>query len=150
MRLLLILSVFAVSAYATVSSDVVASYLDSLGATYDQAENAFLLYVVEGDEEPWPFFYIEISDRDEACYMVGFTPGVLPATGEARIAGLEVLSDLNWNYTFVKFSADPETGEVSVSYTFSTENGVGFEAFSAMMYVMIATVQENLEVLSDL
>jgi len=150
MKLLLILSLFAVSAYATVSSELVASYLDSLGATYEQDENAFLLYVVEDGEESWPFFYIEISDRDEACYMVGFTPGILPATGEARAAGLETLADLNWNYTFVKFAADPESGEITVSYTFSTENGMGYDAFSAMIYVLIATVQENLEVLTDL
>jgi hypothetical protein len=150
MKLLLILSLFAVSAYATVSSELVASYLDSLGASYEQDENAFLLYVAEEGEEHWPFFYLEISESDEACYMVAFTPGILPATGDARVAGLETLTELNWNYTFVKFLADPESGEVTVTYTFSTENGMGFDAFSVMMYVLIATVQENIEVLANL
>ncbi len=147
---LLFTGLVAFTASATVSPDLVATYLDSLEATYERQENAFLLYIEEEGEDPWPFFYIETSDPDEACYMVAFTPGVLPASGEERIAGLEALARMNWEYTFVKFMAEPETGEISVIYTFSVENGMGFDAFSAMLYVMIGTVQENLEALADI
>ena len=87
---------------------------------------------------------------DEACYLIGFTPGVVPEAGEARAAALEVLTQLNWEYTFVKFIADPETGEVSVSYAFSTENGMGYDAFAAMVYVVLGTVQENIDILADM
>ena len=138
------------TASATVSPDLVATYLDSLDATYDRQDNAFLLYIEEENEEPWAFAYIETSDPDEACYMVAFTPGILPSSGEERIAGLETLVRLNWEYTFVKFIADPDTGEISLMYTFSVENGMGFDAFAAMLYVMIGTVQENVEVLADI
>jgi hypothetical protein len=147
---LLVTGLVCMAATATVSPELVATYLDSLGASYEQQDNAFLLYIEEEGQDPWAFAYIETSDADEACYMVAFTPGVLPESGEERVAGLETLARLNWEYTFVKFMADPDTGEISVMYTFSVENGMGFDAFAAMMYVLIGTVQENLDVLSDI
>jgi hypothetical protein len=147
---LLVTGLVCMTATATVSPELVATYLDSLGASYEQQDNAFLLYIEEEGQDPWAFAYIETSDADEACYMVAFTPGVLPASGEERVAGLETLARLNWEYTFVKFMADPDTGEISVMYTFSVENGMGFDAFAAMMYVLVGTVQENLDVLADI
>ncbi len=52
-------------------------------------------------------------------------------------------AELNATYPFVKFEHDVTTGEVICTYTFSTENGVGIEAFSAMLQVIFGTIDET-------
>jgi hypothetical protein len=96
-----------------------------------------------GLRRTFAIFYIEVNAEMDACFMAGPTPGVVPASGEGRSAALELMADLNSTYPFVKFEADPTSGEIMCTYTFSTENGVGFEAFAAMISVIFSTIEET-------
>jgi len=51
---------------------------------------------------------------------------------------LTALMDLNWKLNVGKFEWDKNDGEVRYSYTFTTENGVGFEAFEAIFSTLLS------------
>jgi hypothetical protein len=140
---LLILAAASVS-FAALSTSTVAGYLDQLGAQYEEEDGAFWLLAQDSlSEESFPIFYIEVNASMEACFMAGPTPGLVPESGAGRAAAFEKLAELNATYPFVKFEQDLTTGEVICTYTFSTENGVGLEAFSAMLQVIFGTIDET-------
>ncbi len=145
MKYAAMLAVFASSmAFAVVAPESVAGYLDQINATYEQEGDVF--FITQTDEttgDAYAIFYIEVNAEMEACFMAGPTPGVVPSEGAGRLAALELMSDLNSSYPFVKFEADPSTGEIMCTYTFSTENGMGFEAFAAMVSVIFSTIEET-------
>ncbi len=131
-------------AFAVVTPQTIAGYLDQINATYENEGDVF--FITQEDEasgERFAIFYIEVNAEMDACFMAGPTPGVVPASGEGRSAALELMADLNSTYPFVKFEADPTSGEIMCTYTFSTENGVGFEAFAAMISVIFSTIEET-------
>lgn len=145
MKYAMMIAAAAVSlASAAVSPRTIAGYLDDINAVYQQEGDVF--FIIQSDEETgdvYAIFYIEVNEMMEACFMAGPTPGLVPASGAGRVAALELLSTLNSTYPFVKFEADPSTGEVMCTYTFSTENGLGFEAFTAMISVIFSTIEET-------
>ena len=53
------------------------------------------------------------------------------------------MAELNATYPFIKFEHDLSTGEIICTYTFSTENGVGIEAFAAMLQVVFGSIDET-------
>ncbi|MBN1434115.1 YbjN domain-containing protein [Candidatus Fermentibacterales bacterium] len=136
------------SCLAEISSDVVQGYLDQMGILYDRVENEFMILMEDEQGEQWPVMYIGVEPDIDACYLAVFTPAVVPESGQERYDALETIMELNWSSLFGKFEVNPETGEVSVSYIFSTENGMGYEAFEAILGVLFGTVDENMEVLS--
>ncbi len=145
------LTISAVS-FAEISADVVAGYLDQLGEEmiYDRSDNEFMLLATTQDSTQVPYMYILVDPEMEGCLLVALTPGIVPESGEERTAALETLARLNWDNTWVKFTNDPETGEVSAMYTFSTENGLGYESFSVMINLLLGTVDKNWETLSSI
>lgn len=52
---------------------------------------------------------------------------------------LRALMEKNWAMNFGKFEWDPSDGEVRLSFSFSTENGVGYEAFQAIVVTLFKT-----------
>ena len=145
------MGVFAAVSFAAVSPTTVAGYLDQMGAAYEEEEGVFWLLAEDSlSGESFPVFYIELNAPMEACFMAGPTPGIVPATGVGRVAALEKIAELNAVYPFVKFEHDLTTGEIICTYTFSTENGLGFEAFSAMLQVVFGTIDETAMELASL
>jgi hypothetical protein len=136
---------------AEISGQVVVEYLDSLEVSYDVAETGteFMLYAETETGDQWPFIYIQVDSIANACYIEAMTPAIIPESGPERDLALETIAQLNWDHPFSKFNVNPETGEISVSYTFSTESGLGFDSFATMVFVLVSTVQENAETLSD-
>jgi len=58
----------------------------------------------------------------------------------------EILAQLmqeNWRLNIGKFEWDKSDGEVRFSYCFSTENGIGFEAFKAVISTLVKTADER-------
>jgi len=49
---------------------------------------------------------------------------------------LRTLMDYNWRVNIGKFEWDKSDGEVRFSHVFTTENGLGFEAFEAMYFAL--------------
>lgn len=141
--ILLVLAIVTAS-FAALSTTTVASYLDQLGAAYEEEDGAFWLLAEDSlSGEAFPIFYIEVNASLEACFMAGPTPGLVPASGAARAVAFAKLAELNASYPFVKFEHDVSSGEIICTYTFSTENGVGLEAFSAMLQVIFGTMDET-------
>ena len=130
--------------FAALSTTTVAGYLDELGAAYEEEEGTFWLLAEDSlSGETFPIFYIEVNTPMEACFLAGPTPGLVPASGAGRAAAFAKLAELNASYPFVKFEHDITTGEVICTYTFSTENGIGIEAFSAILQVIFGTIDET-------
>jgi molybdenum cofactor biosynthesis enzyme len=50
--------------------------------------------------------------------------------------------EYNWRVNVGKFEWDKSDGEVRYSYTFTTETGVGFEAFEAIVVTLLKTADE--------
>lgn len=140
----LFLGLFAVASFAAVSSTTIAGYLDEMGALYEEEEGVFWLLAEDSlSGESFPIFYIEVNAPMEACFMAGPTPGMVPESGAGRAAAFEKMAELNATYPFVKFEHDMSTGEIICTYTFSTENGMGLEAFAAMLQVIFGTIDET-------
>jgi hypothetical protein len=149
--MLVLLGITALS-FAEVSGDMVAGYLDRIGEdlAYEREENEFILLVSTADSSQVPYMYILVDPEMDGCLLVALTPGIVPESGAERTAALETLAQLNWNNTWVKFTNDPETGEVTAMYTFTTENGLGYESFTIMINLLLGTVDENWEILSTI
>lgn len=147
--LFILLGITAVS-FAEVSGDMVAGYLDRIGEdmVYERVENEFILLATTADSSQIPYMYILVDSEMEGCLLVALTPGIVPESGAERTAALETLAQLNWNNTWVKFASDTETGEVTAMYTFSTEDGLGYDSFAVMLNLLLGTVDENWEILS--
>ena len=151
-HIILALLVLTTISFAEVSGDIISGYLDQIGEEliYERVENEFMLLAETEDGSQIPYMYILADPEMEGCLLVALTPGVVPASGAERTAALETISQLNWNNTWVKFAIDPEMGDVSAMYTFSTENGLGYESFAVMLNLLLGTVDENWEVLSNI
>ncbi|MCD4702348.1 MAG: YbjN domain-containing protein [Candidatus Aegiribacteria sp.] len=151
-NVILLLSVLAAVSFAEISGDIVAGYLDQIGEdlVYERVDGEFMLLAETEDGSQIPYMYILADPEMEGCLLVALTPGIVPESGAERTAALEVVSQLNWNNTWVKFAIDPEMGDVSAMYTFSTENGLGYESFAVMLNLLLGTVDENWEVLSNI
>jgi len=151
-KAILVIAVITAVSLAEVSGDTVAGYLDQIGeeVVYERAENEFMLLATTESGAQIPYMYILVDPEMEGCLLVALTPGIVPESGAERASALETLVQLNWNNTWIKFASDPETGEVSAMYSFSTENGLGYESFSVMLSLLLGTVDENWEILSNL
>lgn len=149
---ILALSVLTAISFAGVSGDIVEGYLDQIGEdlVYERAENEFMLLAETEDGSQIPYMYILVDPEMEGCLLVALTPGIVPESGAERAAALEVVTQLNWDNTWVKFVMDPETGDVSAMYTFSTEDGLGYDSFAVMLNLLLGTVDENWETLLDI
>jgi len=148
-HIILALLVLTAISFAEVSGDIIGGYLDQIGEEliYERVENEFMLLAETEDGSQIPYMYILADPEMEGCLLVALTPGIVPASGAERTAALETIAQLNWNNTWVKFAIDPETGDVSAMYTFSTENGLGYDSFAVMLNLLLGTVDENWEIL---
>ena len=149
---ILVLAVLTSISFAGISGDIVEGYLDQIGGDliYERAENEFMLLANTEDRSQIPYMYILVDPEMEGCLLVALTPGMVPESGTERAAALEVIAQLNWDNTWVKFVSDPETGDVSAMYTFSTENGLGYDSFAVMLNLLLGTVDENWDTLLDI
>ncbi len=148
-HVILALLVLTAISFAEVSGDIIEGYLDQISEDliYERVDNEFMLLAETEDESQIPYMYILADPEMEGCLLVALTPGIVPASGAERTAALETIAQLNWNNTWVKFAMDPETGDVSAMYTFSTENGLGYDSFAVMLNLLLGTVDENWETL---
>jgi hypothetical protein len=63
---------------------------------------------------------------------------------------LQTLMEKNWHLNIGRYEWDPSDGEVRLSYTVSTENGIGFETFKAITKTLLITGNQNWPELSCL
>lgn len=147
--IILVLLVLTAISFAEVSGDLIEEYLGQIGdnLVYERVENEFMLLAETEDGSQIPYMYILADPEMEGCLLVALTPGIVPESGAERTAALETIVQLNWDNTWIKFAVDPETGDVSAMYTFSTEDGLGYESFAVMLNLLLGTVDENWDTL---
>jgi len=81
-----------------------------------------------------------VIDTKRAVVYVFLNRYLMVPDGSAnRNAVLRELMKKNWDLNIGKFEWDPSDGEVRYSYCFTTENGVGFEAFRAIVATLLAS-----------
>ena len=147
--IILVLLVLTAISFAEISGDIIEEYLDQIGEelVYERVDNEFMLLAETEDGSQIPYMYILADPEMEGCLLVALTPGIIPESGAGRTAALETIAQLNWDNTWIKFTADPETGDVSAMYTFSTEDGLGYESFAVMLNLLLGTVDKNWDTL---
>lgn len=80
---------------------------------------------------------IVIDAEKELVYMFLNRYLVAPQDHPKLREILQALMDYNWRVNVGKLEWDKSDGEVRFSYTFTTENGVGFEAFEAIFVTIL-------------
>ena len=74
----------------------------------------------------------------------------IPKDHPNRNQVLQALMEQNWKLNIGRYEWDSEDGEVRFSYTFTTENGIGFEAFEAIVKTLLGTGDKLWPELSNL
>ena len=82
---------------------------------------------------------IVIDTERELVYMFLNRYLSVPEDHPNLNAILKALMDYNWQLNVGKMEWDKTDGEVRYSFTFTTENGVGFEAFEAIVTSLLGT-----------
>jgi hypothetical protein len=82
---------------------------------------------------------VVIDSKRQLVYL--FLNRYLSAPANSANVGkvLQALMEQNWNLNIGKFEWDPSDGEIRYSYCFTTENGIGFEAFEAIVQTLAQT-----------
>ncbi|MCE5218076.1 trypsin-like peptidase domain-containing protein [bacterium] len=83
--------------------------------------------------------HIVIDTKTQLVYLFLNRYLVAPQNSRTLPRVLRTLMERNWDLNIGKFEWDKSDGEVRLSYTFTTENGVGFEAFEAIVLTLVGT-----------
>ena len=126
------------------------NYLDRMDLKYEaNEERSAANLVMVGDHGKYDTYVIADPSTALAFIVIGDYLTV-PAEHRNCDKVLRELMKLNWDLNVGKFEWDPSDGEVRFSFTFSTENGVGFEAFEAVFGTLIHTADEKIEALQKI
>ena len=128
-----------------VTVQTITSYLDRMNYVY-KVEKSVKVSDVEllmrGDNGNYQL-RIFIDDPRKVVYMCINRLMTIPDSHPRKSAVLQRLMELNWELLIGKYEWDKSDGEVRVSYTFSTENGVGYEAFVACFQLLVLTADRH-------
>ncbi len=86
---------------------------------------------------------IFVDDPRKVVYMCINQLMTVPDSHPRKSIMLQRLMELNWELLIGKYEWDKSDGEVRLSYTFSTENGLGYEAFVACFQLLVLTADRN-------
>ena len=134
----------------TVDLAYLTRYLDRMGLKYEaNHEKGFARLVMVGDHGKYDTYVIANVDTALAFIVIS---NYMTVRSDHRNCDkvLRRLMELNWKLNVGKFEWDPTDGEVRLTFTFSTENGVGYEAFTAVFETLTATADEYKEDLERL
>jgi len=67
----------------------------------------------------------------------------IPNSHPRKYVMLQRFMELNWELLIGKYEWDKSDGEVRLSYTFSTENGLGYEAFAACLQWIVLSADRD-------
>jgi hypothetical protein len=150
--LLSILAAFALAADVPVKVDLpyVTKYLDAMKLKYEtNPEKGFAHLIMVGDHSKYDTYVI--ADPESALAFI-IIRNYLTVKADHRNCDkvLRRLMELNWKLNVGKFEWNSEDGEVRLTFTFSTENGIGLEAFKAVFDTITTTADDKLEELQKI
>lgn len=138
------------SALVTVDLAYLTKYLDRMGLKYEaNLERGFAHMVMAGDHGKYDTYVVTNTESALAFIIIS---DYMTVRADHRNCDkvLRRLMELNWKLNVSKFEWDPTDGEVRITFTFSTENGVGYEAFKAVFETLTSTADEYKEELERL
>jgi len=130
----------------------IASYLDRMGEDgykYRQVDENTLECRMIGENGVY-VTRIRVSNKLDLVYLYIQDYLVVPKTHRNKDKMMSRLMELNFELNVGKFEWDSRDGEVRYSFTFSTENGLGFEAFRAVFETLLVTADDKYEDLQKL
>lgn len=131
---------------------LIASYLDKMGYVYtidETDERSEISLTMRGENNRYDL-RIFIDDSRKVVYVCVNRFLTCP-TSHPRLAPLlQRLMELNWQLLIGKYEWDKTDGEVRLSHTFSTENGLGYDAFVACFQLLVMTADNDYPALMKL
>lgn len=132
---------------------LLSSYLDRMGRKYtvDTSRKWPLIELAPVRVEHATHYLRIVIDVERQLVYVFVNRLITVPVNHPRLAEiLQRLMELNWQLNVGKFEWDKTDGEVRYSYTFTTENGLGFEAFEAIVLTLLKTADDLWPELSKL
>lgn len=130
----------------------IASYLDRMGEDglkYRQVDENTLECRMIGENGTY-VTRVRVANKLDLVYLYIQDYLVVPKAHRNKDKVMCRLMELNFELNVGKFEWDSRDGEVRYSFTFSTENGLGFEAFRAVFETLLVTADDKQEELQKL
>jgi hypothetical protein len=121
---------------------VLRGYLDRMklaSKMVETADDTTVLDVTLEMENATHHLRIVVDTERDMVYLFLNRYLTLPKESPSRNAVFQELMQKNWDLNIGEFEWDPSDGEVRLSYTFTTENGLGYEAFEAIVGTLAKT-----------
>ena len=117
------------------------SYLERMKLTYevDTSKDYPVLNCKMKMDKATHVLRVVIDSKRQLVYLFLNRYLSAPVDGPNLPKILRTLMEQNWKLNIGKFEWDPSDGEIRFSYCFTTENGVGFEAFEAIVLTLAQT-----------
>ncbi len=128
-----------------VTVQTITSYLDRMNYVYKLDKSVKVPEIellMRGDNANYQL-RIFIDDPRKVVYMCINRLMTIPDSHPRKSAVLQRLMELNWELLIGKYEWDKSDGEARLSYTFSTENGLGYEAFVACFQLLVLTADRD-------
>ncbi len=128
-----------------VTAGLLASYIDKMGYVYEiNTTNKVpeMSLTMRGENNQFDM-RIFIDEARKVVYVCVNRLLYCPASHPRHALMMQRLMELNWQLLVGKYEWDKEDGEVRLSYTFSTENGLGYESFAACFQALIMTADQH-------
>ena len=128
-----------------VTVQTITSYLDRMNYVYKLDKSVKVPEIellMRGDNGNYQL-RIFIDDPRKVVYMCINRLMTIPDSHPRKSAVLQRLMELNWELLIGKYEWDKSDGEARLSYTFSTENGLGYEAFVACFQLLVLTADRD-------
>ena len=124
--------------------------LDALELRYmaDEDHGAILLGF-EGDNSDYDI-YILVNQEKAVVYIAIARYIEVPSTHPNLDRILRRLMELNWEFSLGKLEWDSEDGEVRLSHTFTTEDGLGTQALGVVIGYLVAAADRHYPELSEM
>lgn len=129
------------SSFGENALSLIRSYMDRMDLKYDvdtSGDYPVLNCPVKMDNATHQL-RIVIDTKTQLVYLFLNRYLMAPQNSRTLARVLRALMERNWDLNIGKFEWDKSDGEVRLSYTFTTENGVGFEAFEAIVLTLVGT-----------
>ena len=122
-----------------VTLETVTSFLDKMGYVYKVDKSVKVPQIemrMRGSSGNYDMLMF-IDNPRKIVYLCVNRFMTIPDTHPRKSVLLQRLMEWNWDLLIGKYEWDKTDGEVRLSYTFSTENGLGYEAFAACFQLLV-------------
>ena len=120
---------------------LIESYLKTIGATYKKIDEQHLTFRA-GTKSKLDTIQINADPEKFFVYMGILDVFHVSSTDKSAAAVLTAVADLNYRLVMGKLEWDSSTGEIRLSYTFSTEDGLGYNSFYSVLMTLLTELPQ--------